>query len=101
MMEYEYATSRRLNRALLVAPVVCSMVALALVLGNVAAGVPPQADEGTAAHVFHVMIVVQLPLVISFIATADRRQPVRLALALAAHALAAAAALGSLAWANY
>ena len=100
-MADEYTASRRLNRALLVAPVICSMIALALVLGNVAAGVPHQADEGTAAHVFQVMIVVQLPLVISFIATADWKQTLRLALALAAHALAAAAALGPLAWAAY
>jgi hypothetical protein len=93
--------ARGLNRIFAVAPVVCSAIALALVLGNVAAGVPRQADEGTAAHLFQLLIAIQLPLVIAFIATADWRRPVRPAMVLGMQALAGAAALGALAWSGY
>lgn len=85
----------------MVVAVLCSMLALALVLGNVAAGVPPQADEGTAAHLFQLLIAVQLPLVLLFIAIADWTRPARAMPALAAQALALAAAVGALAWSGY
>lgn len=90
-----------INRILLAAPIVCSMLALALVLGNVAAGVPPQPDEGTAAHLFQLLIVAQVPLVLLFIASANWGRPARPMAALAAQALALAAALGALAWSGY
>ena len=70
-------------------------------LGNVAAGMPPQQDEGTSAHLFQLLIAAQLPLVLLFLATSDWTRPMRLLLALAVQALALAAALGSLAWAGY
>ena len=92
---------RGVNRILMVLPILCSVLALALVLGNVAAGVPPQEDEGTAAHPFQLLIVAQLPLVLLFLATSDWTRPMRLFLALTVQALALAAALGSLAWAGY
>ena len=89
------------NRVLMVVPVLFSVLALALVLGNVAAGVPPQDDEGTSAHLFQLLIAAQLPLVILFLATSDWTRRTRLLLALTVQALAVAAALGSLAWAGY
>jgi hypothetical protein len=91
----------RINRILIVVPILFSTLALALVLGNVAAGVPPQPDEGTAAHLFQLLIAVQLPLVLLFAATADWTRPARPILTLAAQALALAAALGALAWSGY
>lgn len=94
-------TRRTTNRICMVLPVVCSIGALALVLGNVAAGVPPQADEGTAAHLFQLLIVVQFPLVILFMATADWTRPARPLLALLVQALAGAAAMGALYWSGY
>jgi len=96
------ATNRRgVNRILMVVPILFSLLALALVLGNVAAGVPPQADEGLSAHLFQLLIAAQLPLVLLFLATSDRTRRTRLVLALAVQALAVAAALGSLAWSGY
>ena len=89
------------NRILMVAPILFSWLALALVLGNVAAGVPPQADEGLSAHLFQMLIAAQLPLVLLFLATSDWTRRTRLLLALTMQALAIAAALGSLAWAGY
>ena len=92
---------QRLNRILMIAPIVCSILALALVLGNVAAHVPPQKDEGTAAHLFQLLIAVQLPLVLLFLATADWTRPRRPVLALVAQGLAGLSALGALAWSGY
>ena len=92
---------QRLNRILMVAPVVCSALALALVLGNVAAHVPPQRDEGAAAHAFQLLIAGQLPLVLLFVATADWTRPARPLLAMLVQALAGLSALGALAWSGY
>ncbi len=48
-------------------PVAMSLVALALVLGQlVLHGPAPQADEGTAAHLWQLLIAVQLPIVAFF-----------------------------------
>ena len=95
-------TNRRgINRILMVAPILFSLLALALVLGNVAAGVPPQQDEGLSAHLFQLLIAAQLPLVLLFLATSDWTRRSRLFLALTVQALAVATALGSLAWAGY
>jgi hypothetical protein len=89
------------KRILMVAPVVCSLLALGLVLGNVAAGVQRQADEGAAAHLFQLLIAVQLVLVPLFAFTAAWTRPARPLLALLVQALAGLAALGALAWAGY
>ena len=90
-----------INRILMVAPILFSLLALALVLGNVAAGVLPQQDEGLSAHLFQLLIAAQLPLMLLFLATSDWTRRRRLLLALTVQALAVAAALGSLAWAGY
>jgi hypothetical protein len=48
-------------------PVAMSSIALLLVLTQVATvGVKPQADEGTAAHIWQLLMVAQLPLVAYF-----------------------------------
>ena len=90
-----------LNRILMLAPIVCSLLALGLVLGNVVVGTQPQADEGTSAHLFQLLIAAQLPLVLLFAATANWTRPARPLLALFVQALAGLAALGALAWAGY
>lgn len=91
----------RLNRVLMAAPVVCSLLALAIVLGNVAAGARPQADENGWAHLYQLLILGQLPLVLLFAATADWPRPMRPLAALVVQALAGLAALGALAWSGY
>jgi hypothetical protein len=95
------ASRQRLNHILMVAPVVCSLLALGIVLGNVAAGTRPQPDEGTWAHLFQLLIAVQLVLVPLFAATADWTRPARPLLVLLVQALAGLAAFGALAWAGY
>jgi hypothetical protein len=48
-------------------PVALSLVALALVLGHVALfGVVHQADEGTAAHLWQILMAVQVPIIAFF-----------------------------------
>jgi len=48
-------------------PLAMSLAALALVLGNVAIfGVVHEADEGAAAHIFQLLMVVQVPIVAFF-----------------------------------
>jgi hypothetical protein len=48
-------------------PLVMSLTALLLVIGNVAVfGVVKSGDEGTAAHIFQLLLACQLPFVIYF-----------------------------------
>ena len=49
-------------------PLAMSLAALALVLGHAAVfGVVHEADEGTAAHVWQILMAAQLPIVAYFI----------------------------------
>ena len=77
-------------------PVAMSLAALTLVLGHVAMfGGAREADEGTAAHLFQLLMVAQLPI-IAFFAIKWLPQNPRPALAiLALHVAAAIAALTS------
>jgi hypothetical protein len=81
------------NRIAANTPSILSLLAFALVLISVATGwgqVP--GDEGAAAHIFQLLIVVQLPFTVTYIMTADwrRRGPAmtRIALQVAALVLA-------------
>ena len=91
----------RANRILMAAPVMCSLIARGIVVGNVAAGVPPQRDEGASAHVFQLLMAIQVPLAIGFAATSHWKRPARMLLVLVVQALAFSGALGALAWAGY
>jgi hypothetical protein len=57
---------------------------------------PPQADEGTAAHIFQLSIVALIPMFILFLTTADWRQPWRSAQFLALPGTALVLAFGAL-----
>jgi hypothetical protein len=49
-------------------PMMMSLVALALVLGHLAVnGVGREADEGTSAHLFQILMAVQLPVIAFFV----------------------------------
>ena len=67
-------TRATLNRAAGLAPLACSAVAFAIVMTNVLAGVPPQPDENASAHLWQVLMAVQLPLIAWFALTADWRR---------------------------
>ena len=76
-------------------PVAMSFAALALVLGSVAMfGVVREADEGTAAHLFQLLIALQIPIVLFFAVRWLPRSPRQ---ALQVLALQAAAGLAALA----
>ena len=75
-------------------PVAMSLAALATVLGHVAIfGVVREADEGTAAHIFQLLIVAQLPIVAFFAIKWLPRTPKQALQVLAVQAGAGLAAL--------
>lgn len=56
-----------------VAPIVMSLIALAVVIeGVLQFGSHPPADEGWQAHVFQILMVVQVPLILLFVAISWR-----------------------------
>ncbi|GLV53359.1 hypothetical protein KDH_02140 [Dictyobacter sp. S3.2.2.5] len=74
-------------------PVVMSLAALALVLGHVALfGVVHQADEGAAAHIWQLLMVLQLPIVGFFAIKYLPQKPRQALLVLAIQIIAALAA---------
>ena len=76
-------------------PVAVSFAALATVLGHVVRfGVAREADEGTAAHIFQLLMIAQVPIVAFFAITWLPQAPRQ---ALPVLALQAAAALAALA----
>ena len=82
-----------------VIPLAMSLVALALVLGHVVIfGVVRGVDEGTAAHVFQILLAAQLPFVVFFALKWLPRSPRQ---ALWVLSLQAAAALAAMAAAFY
>lgn len=83
------------------AAILLSLFAVAIVVGNVAAGAKRQADENTWAHLFQLAMVAQPPLLLLFLAKADWRQKEKVILFLCAQILAAAAAFLALAWSGY
>ncbi|MGO9337959.1 MAG: hypothetical protein ACLPY1_10670 [Terracidiphilus sp.] len=76
-------------------PVAMSFAALALVLGHIALhGTAPQPDEGTAAHLWQILMAGQLPILLFFAIKWLPRAPKR---ALGVLALQAGAMLTSMA----
>ena len=82
-----------------VLPVVMSVIALLLVLGHAARfGVVHEADEGTPAHLFQLLMVFQIPLVAYFALKWLPRSPGRALGVLALQAGAALAAFAVVYW---
>jgi hypothetical protein len=76
-------------------PLVMSMSALAIVLGHITVyGPARQADEGAAAHLWQLLMALELPLILFFTIKWWRRAPRQ---ALGVLALQAGAALASMA----
>lgn len=74
-------------------PVAMSLVALALVLSYVAIfGVTHEADEGAAAHIWQLLMVLQVPIIVFFAIKYFPRQPRQALLVLALQVVAALAA---------
>ncbi len=74
-------------------PVLMSLAALATILAHIAvAGTAPQPDEGTAAHLWQLLMALQLPVIAYFAVRWLPRAPRRGLLVLAVQAVAALAA---------
>lgn len=93
--------AKRLSTHFAILAIGLSLFALVIVLGNVAAGAPPERDENTWAHLFQLSMASQLPLVLLFLATADWTRGRRVLFLFCAQIFAAAAAFGALAWSGY
>jgi cytochrome bd-type quinol oxidase subunit 2 len=65
----------QINRYSSKALIVLSITALLCVLSGYFQ--PPQADEGSAAHIFQLSIVALVPTILLFVATADWKRPWR------------------------
>jgi len=65
-----------LGRPSALVPIVLSLMALALVIAHLALfGVTHEADEGTAAHVYQLIMLAQVPFVVYFAVTWLPRRP--------------------------
>ena len=65
-------TRETINRATAIAPAFMSVLALAIALTSVTTGWERHMqDEGAAAHLFQLLIALQAPLVLTFLATSD------------------------------
>ena len=75
-------------------PLAMSFVALAMVLGHAAIyGIVHETDEGTAAHIFQLLMVVQVPVVACFAIKWLPQAPTQTLQVLALQAAAAFAAI--------
>lgn len=87
-------TGQQINRSSGKAITILSLIALFTVL--IGYTQPPQADEGALAHIFQLSIVVLVPTILLFLATAEWRQPLRSTRTLAFPAAALVLAFGAL-----
>jgi hypothetical protein len=86
--------AQRINRVCGNVLIVLSLTALLTVLTGYAQA--PQADEGSAAHIFQLAIVAVVPTMLLFFVTADWRRRWRSARPLAIPAVALVLAFGAL-----
>ena len=90
--------SQKIHKFSRVAPVIMSLLALTLIIeGVVQFGLHhSEVDEGWQAHLFQLLMVLQVPIVLAFIATANWKQPKRILPVLGLQAIAWSAAMGAL-----
>lgn len=86
--------TQHVNRLSSIAIVLLSLTALIVVLWGYTQ--PPLADEGIAAHIFQLSVVVLVPITLVFVTTADWSQPRRSARPLAVAAAATVLAFAAL-----
>jgi hypothetical protein len=82
-----------------VIPILMSLAALAVVVGHILIfGTAPQADEGTAAHIWQVLMAGQVPLIVFYSIKWLPRTPRTAVTVLAVQIGAAFAAAGPVYW---
>jgi len=85
-----------LKRPSALIPIAMSLAALGLVLGHATIyGIVHEADEGAAAHIFQILMLIQVPIVGYFLFKWLRREPGAALRVLALQLVAAAAAFAS------
>ena len=87
-----------LHRLSSVAMIALAVTALATVLWgySIPRGTPAPPDEGTAAHIFQLAVVLLVPAGVAFLGTADWKEPKRLIVPLGLAGVALAAAFAAL-----
>ena len=66
---------QKINTICAIVPLILSLMACVWVLGNVAGGVRSgNSDEGLGFKVFWLLIAIQIPLILGYLATADWRR---------------------------
>jgi hypothetical protein len=94
MSQYPSSVIALSNKPSAFAPMVMSLSALAVVLGSIAMfGIVHEADEGTAAHIFQLLMAGQVPILTYFVIRWLPRAPRQTLYALALQLTAALAAL--------
>jgi hypothetical protein len=84
------------RRPVALAPIIMSLAGLALVLIHYARfGIVREADEGTSAHLFQLLMAAQVPVILVFAVRWLPARPGKALLVLAAQAAAAAAAFAA------
>jgi len=85
---------QQINRTSGIVIIVLALIALLAVASGYVQ--PPQRDEGDAAHIFQLSIVALVPMILVFLATADRQRPTQSARLLAIPAATLFLAFGGL-----
>ena len=62
---------QKINRVCAMVPIVLSLTAFVWVLGNVSGGARSGGGEGTGFYIFWLLILMEIPLVLAYVATAD------------------------------
>jgi hypothetical protein len=92
---------QKINRISAIAPTVMSLAAFLLVMVAVTTGWGHDAkDEGAAAHIFQLLIALQIPLILVFLVTADWSRFALVAAVLSTQAVALALAFAPVAYFN-
>jgi hypothetical protein len=62
---------QKINRVCAMVPIILSLTAFVWILGNVSGGLQSGGDEGTGFYIFWLLILMQMPFVLGYVATAD------------------------------
>ena len=90
---------KKINRVSAIAPLVMSALAFVLVLIAVGTGWDAgRTDEGSAAHIFHLLIALQLPFVVTYLLTANWKRLMPVAFTLSCQVVAIALAFAPVAY---
>jgi hypothetical protein len=93
------AYSQKINGIGAIAPIVMSLAAFLVVLAAVTTGWGQDTkDEGAAAHVFQLLIALQIPFILTFFLTSDWSRRVRLIAVLGLQVAAIALAFAPVAY---